>query len=233
MFYDIYYDKPFVKDNHFFRLMTMNNVQRKGTMFIFSAPSGAGKSTVIKRVISELDNVQLSVSVTTRAKRDGEVEGVDYYFITEEKFRELVDKKALYEYVDSDFGPKYGTPREPVDKLLAEGKDIILDIDYPGVVQMRALAADRIKTISLIPPSLKELRERLVNRKTDSIEVIERRMSMAEKRINECVHYDYIVVNDVLDKAVEEVKSIILAARNETKNVCDLQGLIKSVIEEN
>ena len=212
--------------------MTIKNIQKQGTMFIFSAPSGAGKSSIIKKVLADLDNIQLSVSVTTRAKREGEEEGKDYYFITEEKFRELVNKKELYEYVDSDFGPKYGTPKEPVDKLLAEGKDVILDIDYPGVVQMRALAPDRIKTISIMPPSLTELRERLVNRKTDAIEAIERRMSMAEKRVNECVHYDYIVVNDVLDKAVEEVKTIILAARFETKNICDIKQLISSVTED-
>ena len=212
--------------------MTGFSVKRKGTMFIFSSPSGGGKSTVIKRILQELDDIELSVSVTTRDKREGEEEGKDYYFISEENFKELVKNKALYEYVESDFGPKYGTPKEPVNKLLMEGKDVILDLDYPGVQQLRALAGDRIKAISLIPPSLKVLRERLVNRATDTMEVIERRMSMAEKRINESRYYDYVVVNDSLDKAVSEVKSIIVATRCACGNLTGIDQLIKKITDD-
>ena len=98
------------------------HIRREGQLFIFSAPSGGGKSSVIKRLLQELDDIQLSVSVTTRPMREGEKEGKDYYFIDEDKFKALVKERALYEYVDSDFGPKYGTPREPVDKLLKQGK---------------------------------------------------------------------------------------------------------------
>lgn len=212
--------------------MTELNIERKGTLFIFSGPSGCGKSTIIKRVLEDLSNIQLSVSVTTREKRDGEVEGQDYYFVSEDKFRELVKNKALYEYVESDFGPKYGTPKEPINKLLEEGKDVILDLDYPGVQQLRALAKDYVKAISLIPPSLKILRERLVNRATDTAEVIERRMSMAEKRINESIFYDYVVVNDNLEKAVDEVKSIIVANRCAHENLVGLDKLIKEITDE-
>ena len=212
--------------------MAQQFLQRKGMIFIFSGPSGCGKSSIIKRVLQDLSNINLSVSVTTRPMREGEKEGVDYYFIDENKFHELVNQKALYEYVDSDFGPKYGTPREPVDNLLAQGKDVILDVDYPGVQQMCALARDRIKTISILPPSLKLLRERLVNRGTDAMEVIERRMSMAEKRIKESVFYDYIVINDDLETAIDEVKSIILASRIENKNICNLESLIATVTED-
>lgn len=212
--------------------MAQKIFKRKGMMFIFSGPSGCGKSSIIKRVLQDFDDISLSVSVTTRPMREGEIEGVDYYFINEEKFHELVNQKALYEYVDSDFGPKYGTPKARVDELLAQGKDVILDVDYPGVQQMQALAADRIKTISILPPSLKLLRERLVNRGTDSMEVIERRMSMAEKRINESVFYDYIVVNDVLDTAVSEVEAIILASRVEKNNICNLNEAVKAITED-
>lgn len=209
-----------------------NEIKRQGWMFIFSAPSGGGKSSVIKRLLAELDDLVHSVSVTTRAKREGEVEGKDYYFIDENKFKELVREKALYEYVDSDFGPKYGTPKGAVDKLLREGKDVILDLDYPGVVQLRALAGDRIKAICFLPPSLAILRQRLINRGTDSPEVIEKRMSQAEKRVKECVHYDYVVVNDDLDAAVEEVKAIILAARAERKMLCGLSDFVNQVVEK-
>ena len=212
--------------------MGQSQIQRNGTMFIFSGPSGGGKSSIIKKVLQDLDDIELSVSVTTRPMREGEVEGKDYYFISAEKFQEFVDKKALYEYVNSDFGPKYGTPKEPVDKLLAEGKDVILDLDYPGVQQLRTLAGDKVEAISIMPPSLKILRERLVNRGTDSIEVIERRMSMAEKRVNESRFYDYVVLNDELDKAVAEVKAIIVATRTKRKNLKGLDLLIEQVTKD-
>ncbi len=212
--------------------MVADTIQRQGTMFIFSAPSGGGKSSVIKRLLSELSDIQHSVSVTTRAMREGEVEGKDYYFISEEQFKELVAEKALYEYVDSDFGPKYGTPKKRVDELLGLGKDVILDLDYPGVQQLRKLAGDKVKAIALIPPSLRVLQERLVNRGTDAPDVIERRMSMAEKRIKECEFYDYVIVNDDLDLAVEQAKAIILAARVEKNNLCGLNEFVKRVVED-
>ena len=208
------------------------NIQKQGTMFIFSAPSGGGKSSVIKRLLKEIDNIELSVSVTTRGMREGEVDGKDYYFISEEKFRELVNSNELYEYVDSDFGPKYGTPKVKVDELLRDGKDVILDLDYPGVQQLRKLAGDKVKAVSFIPPSIKILRERLEGRGTDSVEVIEKRMSMAEKRIKEAQFYDYVVVNDDLDKAVAEVKAIIEATRLEKKNLSGLNEFIERVVEE-
>lgn len=208
------------------------NMQRQGTMFIFSGPSGCGKSSVIKKLLTELDDIQLSVSVTTRGMREGEVDGRDYYFISEEKFKELVNENALYEYVDSDFGPKYGTPKEPIDVLLRLGKDVILDLDYPGVQQLRKLAGDRVKAISMFPPSLKILKERLVNRGTDAQDVIERRMSMAEKRVKEANFYDYVIINDDLETAAEQAKAIIIAARQEIRNLCGLEDYIKQVVED-
>jgi guanylate kinase len=208
------------------------NIQKQGTMFIFSAPSGGGKSSVIRRVLEEVDDIELSVSVTTRGMREGEVDGKDYYFISEDEFKKLVKDGALYEYVDSDFGPKYGTPKEKIDRLLCEGKDVILDLDYPGVQQLRKLAGDRVKAISFIPPSVRVLRERLVNRGTDSMEVIERRMSMAEKRIKECEFYDYIVVNDDIDEVVPQVKAIILAARSEKRNLCGLNETVEQILKD-
>lgn len=214
--------------------MTTQNggIQRLGTMFIFSAPSGGGKSSVIKRLLQELTDIQHSVSVTTRAKRDGEEEGRDYYFISEEEFKQLVADNALYEYVDSDFGPKYGTPRKKVDELLAQGKDVVLDLDYPGVVQLRKLAGDRVKAIALLPPSVKILRQRLAGRGTDAQEVIDRRMNQAEKRIRESVFYDYVIVNDNLDRAVAEAKAVITAVRTERQNLCGLETFIENVVME-
>ncbi len=208
------------------------NLKRQGTMFIFAAPSGGGKSSVIKKVLSALKDIQLSVSVTTRQPREGEVEGKDYYFISEEQFKKLIKNQMLYEYVDSDFGPKYGTPKEPVEKLLEQGKDVILDLDYPGVQSLKAIAGDRVKAIALLPPSMKVLRERLVNRGTDAPEVIERRMNMAEKRIRESMFYDYVIMNDDLDKAADEAIAIIKAARVERKNLCGLEEMINQIVED-
>ena len=187
---------------------------------------------VIKKILNEVKDIELSVSVTTRGMRVGEVDGKDYYFISEDRFKELVEGEALYEYVDSDFGPKYGTPKAKVDELLKNGKDVILDLDYPGVVQLRKLAGDRVKAISFVPPSIKVLRERLVNRGTDSMEVIEKRMSMAEKRVREAQFYDYVVVNDDLDRAVEQVKAIIESTRLEKNNLCGLNDFIEKVVED-
>lgn len=214
--------------------MTDNKCEMKrlGSMFIFAAPSGGGKSSVIKKVLGHLDDIQLSVSVTTRQPRDGEVEGKDYYFISEEQFKKLIKDKQLYEYVDSDFGPKYGTPKAPVEELLKQGKDVILDLDYPGVQSLKAIAGDRVKAIALLPPSMRVLKERLVNRGTDADEVIERRMSMAEKRIRESQFYDYVIMNDDLDKAADEAISIIKATRVERKNICELEELINQIVED-
>ncbi len=209
------------------------HIRREGQLFIFSAPSGGGKSSVIKGILQQLDNIQLSVSVTTRQKREGEKEGKDYYFVEEEQFRQLVKKGALYEYVDSDFGPKYGTPKAPVDKLLSEGKDVIMDLDYPGVKKLRELAGDKVKAIALLPPSLKILRERLEKRGTDTSEVIERRMQMAVKRIKEAAFYDYIVVNDDLNEAIKEATAIIVAARAEMKGMSGLNEFLNILEKEN
>ena len=212
--------------------MTELKLKNRGTMFIISAPSGGGKSTVLKEAMKDINNIEHSISVTTRAPRGQEVDGVDYYFVSEEKFREMVDTNQFYEYVDSDFGPKYGTPKQKVDELLKNGKDVVLDLDYPGVQQLRALAGDRVKAISLLPPSLKILKERLVNRGTDSDEVIEKRMSMAEKRVNEAKFYDYVIINDDLDRAVEQLKAIILSTRIENKNICNLDECVKNIVED-
>ena len=216
----------------FFMTDNKCEMKRLGSMFIFAAPSGGGKSSVIKKVLGHLDDIQLSVSVTTRQPRDGEVEGKDYYFISEEQFKKLIKDKQLYEYVDSDFGPKYGTPKAPVEELLKQGKDVILDLDYPGVQSLKAIAGDRVKAIALLPPSMRVLKERLVNRGTDADEVIERRMSMAEKRIRESQFYDYVIMNDDLDKAADEAISIIKATRVERKNICELEELINQIVED-
>ncbi len=212
--------------------MTDLELKNRGTMFIISAPSGGGKSTVLKEAMKDIDNIEHSVSVTTRPIRGQEVDGIDYYFVSEEKFKEMLDDNQFYEYVNSDFGPKYGTPRKQVDELLKSGKDVVLDLDYPGVQQLRQLAGERVKAIALLPPSLRILRDRLVNRGTDSSEVIEKRMSMAEKRVKEAEFYDYVLINDDLNTVVEQLKAIILSTRVEKRNISNLGECIKCIVED-
>ena len=212
--------------------MTDLELRNRGTMFIISAPSGGGKSTVLKEAMKDIDNIEHSISVTTRPIRGQEVDGVDYYFVSEEKFREMLDDNQFYEYVNSDFGPKYGTPKKQVDELLKNGKDVVLDLDYPGVQQLRKLAGERVKAIALLPPSLRVLRDRLVNRGTDSAEVVEKRMSMAEKRVKEAEFYDYVIINDDLNRAVEQLKAIILSTRIEKRNICNLDECVERIVED-
>ena len=157
---------------------------RKGAMFIIEAPSGTGKSTVIKELLKRDSNLKFSVSVTTRAKREGEQEGVDYYYITDEQYNDYLAQDAFYEYVDSQYGSRYGTLRSEVDSFINVGQDVIFDMDWIGARQMRLKAPDEVVTIYLLPPSVKEVRRRLVNRGTDSPEIIEKRMNLIVEKLS-------------------------------------------------
>lgn len=187
--------------------------ERKGAMFIIEGPSGTGKGTIAKRLLDEDKNIKFSVSVTTRAPRHNEVEGVDYYFISNEKYDELLKQDAFYEYVDSQYGSRYGTLRSEVDSFINVGQDVLFDMDWEGARQMRQKAPDDVVTIYLLPPSIKELYERLVNRGTDSKEVIEKRMKLVLEKLSHCDEFDYIVVNAELDDTVKKIQRIISGER--------------------
>ena len=169
---------------------------RKGAMFIIEAPSGTGKSTVIKELLKRDSNLKFSVSVTTRAKRAGEQEGVDYYYITDEQYDEYLAQDAFYEYVDSQYGSRYGTLRSEVDSFINVGQDVVFDMDWVGAEQMRQKAPDDVVTIYLLPPSVKEVHRRLINRGTDSKEVIDKRMNMIIEKIEHWNEFDYVIVNE-------------------------------------
>ena len=157
---------------------------RKGAMFIIEAPSGTGKGTVAKELLRRDKNIKFSVSVTTRPKREGEVEGVDYYFVSDEQYDEFLAQDAFYEHVDSQYGSRYGTLRSEVDSFINVGQDVLFDMDWLGARQMKAKAKDDVVTIYLLPPSIKELRRRLENRGTDSPEVIKKRMDLILEPLN-------------------------------------------------
>ena len=146
---------------------------RKGAMFIIEAPSGTGKSAVVKELLARDPNIKFSVSVTTRQKRPGEVDGVDYIFVTDEQYDQFLAQDAFYEHVESQYSARYGTLRSEVDSFINVGQDVLFDIDWAGAREMREKAGDDVVTIYLLPPSIKELRRRLENRGTDSQEVID------------------------------------------------------------
>jgi guanylate kinase len=205
---------------------------RKGAMFIIEAPSGTGKGTVIKELLKQDNNLKFSVSVTTRQPRAGEVDGVDYYFVTDEQYNEFLAQDAFYEYVDSQYGSRYGTLRSEVDSFINVGQDVLFDMDWAGARQMRKKAPDDIVTIYLLPPSIKELRKRLEGRGTDSKEIIEKRMGIILEKISHWDEFDYAIVNVNLQETVTKIQKIISGERMRRVRQVGLKGFVKELIQE-
>ena len=202
-------------------------------MFLIDAPSGTGKGTIIKELMKRDDKLRFSVSVTTRPPRNNEVDGVDYYFISDEQYDKYKAEDAFYEYVDSQYGNRYATLRSEVDSFLNVGEDVIFDIDWVGARQMKEKAPDQVVTIYMLPPSIKELRRRLEGRKTDSQEVIDKRMGMVVDKLVHWQEFDYVVVCDTVEDTVEKIRRIISGER--MKRVRQQEGLstvVNKLIEE-
>ena len=186
---------------------------KQGRLIVISGPSGTGKGSIIKKVMEQWPAAEFSISMTTRGMREGEEDGVHYYFTTHEEFEETIRQGGFLEWADV-FGNYYGTPKAPVDRRLAEGADIILDIDIQGGMNVRKAMPDAV-LIFILPPTMKELRRRLENRGTDAQDVIEKRLAKALTEIGTAREYDYVVVNDDLDVAASDVLSIIKASHLE------------------
>ncbi|MGX7126494.1 guanylate kinase [Enterococcus viikkiensis] len=185
-------------------------MSERGLLIVLSGPSGVGKGTVRKAIFERDDNeFQYSVSMTTRPKREGEVEGVDYYFRTKEEFEAMIEAGEMLEYAEY-VGNYYGTPLTYVNKTLDEGKDVFLEIEVHGAQQVKDKVPDGV-FIFLTPPDLTELKARIVGRGTDSAEVIDERMRVARQEIEMMALYDYAVVNDQVLKAVDRIKDIIVS----------------------
>ncbi len=183
----------------------------RGTLFIVSAPSGAGKTSLLKRLKEELSGVVISVSHTTRSKRPGEVDGKDYFFVSYEEFETLLSQDAFLEYARV-FDNYYGTSRQQVLENLEKGLDVILEIDWQGARQVRVKIPDS-RSIFILPPSLKVLEKRLRSRAQDSEETIARRMRDARNEMSHFHEYDYLVVNDEFEHALSDLKCILIADR--------------------
>ncbi|MBQ8631747.1 MAG: guanylate kinase [Alphaproteobacteria bacterium] len=205
---------------------------RKGAMFIIEGPSGIGKGTVVKELLKRDSNIKFSVSVTTREKRVGEQDGVDYYFINDQQYDEFLAQGAFYEYVNSQYGPRYGTLRSEVDSFINVGQDVLFDMDWLGARQMREKAGDDVVTIYLLPPSIKVLRERLEKRGTDSKETIEKRMSVLLDKMSHWNEFDYVIVNENLEDTVFKIQKIISGERMKRVRQIGLPGFVKELVAE-
>ncbi|MCF6197789.1 MAG: guanylate kinase [Hyphomicrobiaceae bacterium] len=213
----------------------MNNqkisAKRQGVMLVVSSPSGAGKTTLCKMLLEQHDDLVMSVSATTRPPREGEKHGSDYFFISPDEFKHMQDENLLLESA-AVFGNHYGTPREPVERILNEGKDILFDIDWQGAAQLSAACGENICKIFILPPSGRTLEKRLTGRATDSFEVVAKRMSAAAREIDHWSQYDYVIINDDLDIAWSELNAILVAERHKTNRLVFLPEFVQTVLDE-
>jgi guanylate kinase len=192
--------------------MLNENVARRGLMFVLSSPSGAGKSTMARKLIEEDANMALSVSATTRPQRGNEIDGREYKFLTRERFEEMADRGEFLEHA-MVFGNHYGTPRAPVEAMLIQGRDVLFDVDWQGARALRAAAPEDVVGIFILPPSMAELERRLHTRAEDSDEVIKKRMARSVDEIGHWEEYDYVLVNTRIEETLAQIKQILAAER--------------------
>ncbi|WP_390893256.1 guanylate kinase [Bosea rubneri] len=204
---------------------------RRGLMLILSSPSGAGKSTLTRTLSQKETNLDLSVSVTTRARRPSEIEGVHYHFIERDLFDGLRQRDELLESAEVH-GNGYGTPRKPVEEALKAGRDVLFDIDYQGTQQILEKARDDVVAIFILPPSMAELRSRLVRRAEDAPEVIAKRLANARDEIARWSVYDYVIINDDLGAAYESVRAILVAERLKRARATGMASFVEQLLEE-
>ncbi len=205
---------------------------RRGLLIILSSPSGAGKSTLSKRLREWDTTIEFSVSATTRAPRDGEQDGVDYHFLTEEAFKKTVAEDGMLEHAHV-FGNFYGSPKAPVQAAIDQGSDVLFDVDWQGAQQIsRSSLQDHVLSVFVLPPSIKELRRRLESRGQDSSEVIQKRMAKSWDEISHWDGYDYVLINDDLDATFERLKAIISAERLKLSQQPGMMDFIRGLHDE-
>lgn len=209
-------------------------MKKKGLLIVLSGPSGSGKGTICKSFLEKNEKVGLSISATTRAPRDGEVDGTHYFFIDKPKFEEMIQKKELLEYVHV-FDNYYGTPKKYVDDKIESGDDVILEIEIEGAKNIKTSYPDAV-LIFVLPPTIEELRRRICSRGTETMEQIEKRLDRSIREISEIEQYSYFIVNDDLEYSVKELEAIVLAEKNRvsryTKQIRELYQDYKNKMKE-
>ncbi|MBI1774842.1 MAG: guanylate kinase [Proteobacteria bacterium] len=205
-------------------------ISRRGLMLVLSSPSGAGKTSIARRLLASDPAIQLSVSVTTRPKRPGEVAGKDYHFIERTEFDLMVNRRQLLEHAKV-FDHYYGTPRAPVEAALASGRDMLFDIDWQGTQQLAQNARDDLVSVFILPPSTAELERRLLARAQDSPSVVARRMAKASDEMSHWAEYDYIILNTELERSVASVLTILSAERLRRQRQIGLTDFVKGLRE--
>lgn len=204
---------------------------RRGLVLVLSSPSGAGKSTLAKHLLGSDDDIQMSVSVTTRAPRTGEIDGKHYHFISLDKFNSMAANDELLEYA-MVFDNGYGTPRQPVEEWLSNGQDVLFDIDWQGTQQVHAKLNNDLVRVFVLPPSAKELHERLFNRAQDKASVIAKRMAQASIEISHWAEYDYVVINDDLQRCQSEIAAILKAERLKRFRRVGLSTMVREMLKD-
>lgn len=211
--------------------MASNTLQRRGLMFILSSPSGAGKTTISRMLLERDPEIKLSVSATTRPKREGEVDGKDYHFVSQAEFDRMVEDSEFLEWA-TVFGNSYGTPKAQVKAGLREGQDYLFDIDWQGTQQLYQKMEVDVVRVFILPPSLAELQRRLNGRGTDSAEVIAARMERARAEISHWDGYDYVVVNDDVESCYSQVCEILHAERMRRARQTGLIGFVRELMKD-
>jgi guanylate kinase len=203
-------------------------IQRRGLMLVLSSPSGAGKTTLSRQLLDNDKQIQLSVSATTRARRPGETDGVDYRFVDTQTFRGMIERNEFLEYAEV-FGNYYGTPHAPVDAALSAGRDVLFDIDWQGTQQLQDKVKADLVTVFILPPSTRDLEKRLLTRAQDSKEVVAQRMAKAADEMSHYAEYDYVVINKDIGTSLNNLKAILIAERLKRERQVGLSEFVRAL----
>ena len=212
-------------------MSTPRDIARRGIMLVVSSPSGAGKTTLTRNLLEQEENVSLSISVTTRVRRPSEIDGVHYHFISKRRFEVMRDSDELLESAEVD-GNLYGTPREPVERALASGRDVLFDIDWQGTQQLYQKMRNDVVSVFVLPPSASELKIRLERRAEDTDETIARRLRNAADEIPHWTEYDYVLVNRDLDKSFARLRAILTAERLKRVLLPELSNFVANLLTD-